>query len=70
MEPLAIIWQVVVGAREGQEENFEFTVLDMLKLIEQTKVLVGQDNSTCLYEWRINILEKIIMCVKKYKEHL
>lgn len=60
MGPLAKIWQVVGGARKGQEE----------KLIEQTDVLVGQENSTCLYEWRVNILEKIIKCVKKYKEHL
>lgn len=70
MGPLAKIWQIVGGARKGQEENLEFTVLDMLKLIEQTDVLVGQENSTCLYEWRVNILEKIIKCVKKYKEHL
>lgn len=60
MGPLAKIWQVVGGARKGQEE----------KLIEQTDVLVGQENSSCLYEWRVNILEKIIKCVKKYKEHL
>lgn len=70
MGPLAKNWQIVGGARKGPEENLEFTVLDMLKLIEQTDVLVGQENSTCLYEWRVNILEKIIKCVKKYKEHL
>lgn len=47
MGPLAKFWQVVGGARKGQEENFVFTVLDMQKLIEQTNVFVGQENSTC-----------------------
>lgn len=70
MGPLAKIWQAVDGARKGQEENSEFTVLDMLKLVEQTVVLVGQANATCLYERRVNFLAKIMKGVKKAKEHL
>jgi hypothetical protein len=53
MEPLAKMWQATDGARKGQEENAEFSVLDMLKLIEQTVVIVSQANATCLYERRV-----------------
>lgn len=48
MGPLAEIWQTVDGKQKGQEKNSEFIVLNTLKLIEQTVVLVGQANATCL----------------------
>jgi hypothetical protein len=70
MGPLAKMWQATDGARKGQEENAKFSVLDMLKLLEQTVVLVGQANATCLYERRVNFLAKIMKGVKKAKEHL
>jgi ribosomal protein L30/L7E len=49
MGPLLKIWSVIDGAREGQEENDNFSVMDMLKKVEQVVVLVGQANATCLY---------------------
>lgn len=60
MGPLAKIWQAVDWARKGQKENSEFTVLDILKLIVQTVIIVRQVNATCVYERRFNFLTKII----------
>ena len=68
MGPLAKIWMAIDGARKWQEQNNDFTVIDMLKLVEQTVILVGQANATCLYERRLNFLSKIMKGVKKAKE--
>ena len=70
MGPLVKIWSAIDGARKGQEENDKFSVMDMLKLVEQVVVLVGQANATCLYERRLNFLAKIMKGVKKAKEQL
>jgi hypothetical protein len=58
MGPLVKIWSAIDGARKGQEENDNFSVMDMLKLVEQVVVLVGQANATCLYERRLNFLAR------------
>lgn len=45
------MWLSLLGnwIQKCQEENFEFTVIDMLKLIVvKTVVLFGQVNATCL----------------------
>ncbi|XP_078320246.1 uncharacterized protein LOC111103749 [Crassostrea virginica] len=70
MGPLVKVWSAIDGARKGQEENNEFSIMDMLKLVEQVVVLVGQANATCLYERRLNFLAKIMKGVKKAKEQL
>ncbi|XP_055998702.1 uncharacterized protein LOC130047476 [Ostrea edulis] len=67
MGPLVKVWSAIDGARKGQEENDNFSVMDMLKLVEQ---VVGQANATCLYERRLNFLAKIMKGVEKAKEQL
>lgn len=42
----------------------------MLKLREQTVVLVGQANATCLYKRRVNFLAKITKGFQYAKDHL
>ena len=56
MGPLVKVWSAIDETRKGQEENNEFSILDMLKLVEKVVVLVGQANATCLYERRLNFL--------------
>lgn len=64
------IWQTVKGKQKGQENNSEFVVLNILKLREQTVVLFGKANATCLYKRRVNFLAKIIKGFQNAKYHL
>jgi hypothetical protein len=40
--PLVKIWSAIDGARKGQEKNDNFSVMDMLKLVEQVNIEVEQ----------------------------
>ena len=70
MGPLVKVWSVIEEAWKGQEENNEFSIMDMLKLEARVVLLVGQTNTTCLHERWLNFLAKIMKEVKKAKEQL
>ena len=35
MGPLVKVWSAIDGARKGQEENNVFSIMDVLKLVEE-----------------------------------
>lgn len=52
MGPLVKVWLAIDGARKGQEESNEFSVMDTLKFVEQVVIYVGQANACCLLQNR------------------
>ena len=66
MGPLSQIWEELDGYQEGATSKM--TVPELAELVEKTIVVIGQINTACLYERRLNFLAKIMKSVKNAKK--
>lgn len=65
MGPVSRIWEELDKAHEGHTSTMD--IEDVVKLLENTILMIGQVNVACLYERRIDFLAKILKSTKKEK---